>query len=143
MDHSQSRRRTSRYRLPAIIGFFVIVACCELAGAVAQARRFMPPQQAFQKTTVADRESCSVEIYAYLKVRGLAQELGQDGDILDFALDDLRAGLVDCLNADKPSGESELFDHADPLGESVPLTVTNGRARTEPASTPHGSGQGA
>jgi hypothetical protein len=128
MEDAKQNRRTRCHHLPMIIGGMVVIACCDLAGAFAQTRDVTRPLQAVQKAHLDKSRSCFVELYAYLKVRGLAEEIGQDSDILDFALDDLRAGLIDCLDRGMPPDESEIFDHADPSGEPVPLVVTDVRA---------------
>jgi len=121
MQESHRTRNGDRYRLAFIVSCFVMLADYELTGAAAQTQHFIPQLQDVQHVTAIKSDSCLVEIYAYLKVRGLAEELGRDGDILDFALDDLRAGLIDCLDPGRSASKSELFDHATPVDERAPV----------------------
>ena len=141
MQEAQKKRSGNRIRMAFMIICFAMVAGWELAGAVAQARRPASPQQAFQLATAIKSDSCLVEIYAYLRVRALAEELGRDSDILDFALDDLRAGLVDCLNPEQLSGKSEIFDHVTPMDERTSLPTVNRLSRTQAARTLRGPDQ--
>lgn len=44
-------------------------------------------------------DACPLELYAYLEVASLAEDLGRDSDVLSVALADLRDQLEDCLDA--------------------------------------------
>ncbi|HLI14210.1 MAG TPA: hypothetical protein VKY65_21660 [Alphaproteobacteria bacterium] len=66
--------------------------------------RRAPPSAALPRTIGPDDvAACSAELYAYVSVGALAEQLGPDADVFDAALNDLHDQLQDCLTA--PAGD--------------------------------------
>lgn len=88
----------------------MLALSCAIAAEAAIARSgsgvASPPPVLYASAAFASG-SCLPEVYAYLRVEAVAEELGEYRNMLEFALDDLRTQLVDCLSIAGTSDEPE------------------------------------
>jgi hypothetical protein len=86
--------------------FFASMLCLTLVAcagadnqptAAASAAPTVPPKRILESGA-----ACAPEAYAYSGVLALADQLGDDADILDSSLVDLRQQLADCLSDPEP-----------------------------------------
>jgi len=78
----------------------LVVAACAEAGSPSSAARSSgstPPSRILESG-----EACAPEAYAYSGVLVLADQLGDNADILQSSLIDLRQQLEECLNDPEP-----------------------------------------
>jgi hypothetical protein len=96
-----------------VAGCLAFAVCCGLTAALAESRHALPRLVSVPAATKVAEKACLSEFYAYLKVAEVAKDLGSDRDILDFALDDLQANVVDCLKGDDSNSERDAVDETD------------------------------